>query len=72
MLTVKQVAERLQVTPLTVRRWLKRGELTGIVISDRGGWRIDPESVEQFIARRRPWAPAPRPAPDEEGEQRGP
>ena len=53
LLTVNEVAERLRVTPLTVRRWLKSGELVGIQLGDRAGWRIDPDDLARFIAQRK-------------------
>ena len=39
-LTVNEVAERLIVTPLTVRRWLNAGALSGMQLGDRAGCRI--------------------------------
>jgi excisionase family DNA binding protein len=39
-LTVNEVAERLNVTPLTVRRWLNAGALSGMQLGDRAGCRI--------------------------------
>ncbi|MDF3017191.1 MAG: Helix-turn-helix domain, partial [Thermomicrobiales bacterium] len=36
-LTVNEVAERLRVTPLTVRRWLNSGALGGIHLGNRAG-----------------------------------
>ncbi len=52
-LTVNQVAERLKVTPLTVRRWLNNGELDGIQLGDRAGWRITEAALDAFLAARR-------------------
>lgn len=52
-LTVNEVAERLKVTPLTVRRWLKAGDLVGIQLGDRAGWRITEADLEQFLSERR-------------------
>jgi excisionase family DNA binding protein len=54
LLTVSQVAERLQLNQETIRRWLRDGRLTGIDLgSDSGGWRIDPADLDAFIADRR-------------------
>ena len=50
-LTVEEVAERLDVTQETVRRLLRRGELPGMQISKRSGWRMRPEDVDAFIRR---------------------
>jgi excisionase family DNA binding protein len=52
-LTVTEVAERLKVTPLTVRRWLNKGELVGIQLGDRAGWRITEADLADFLAARR-------------------
>ncbi len=53
-LTVNEVAERLKVTPLTVRRWLYNGELAGIRLSSgRAGWRITQADLDEFLAARR-------------------
>jgi excisionase family DNA binding protein len=48
-LTVEEVAERLDVTQETVRRLLRRGELPGMQISKRSGWRVRPDDVDAFI-----------------------
>ena len=37
--TVEQIAERLQVTEQTVRRWLRSGALVGRNFSGRTGYR---------------------------------
>lgn len=48
-LTVKDVAEKLDVSEYTVRYYLKKGELKGTKI---GGWRIKPNDLEAFIRSR--------------------
>ncbi len=53
MLTVDQVAERLQVNEQTVRRWLREGELTGVPFGGRTGWRVSEEDLQSFLDRRR-------------------
>jgi excisionase family DNA binding protein len=51
MLSVDEVAERLRLGVVTVRRWLRSGRLKGVRIgSARAGWRI-PESEVQRILR---------------------
>jgi len=47
LLKPEEVAERLAVTPKSIRQWLREGRLRGI----RAGrlWRIRPEDVEEFI-----------------------
>jgi excisionase family DNA binding protein len=53
MLTVDQVAERLQVNEQTVRRWLRDGQLTGVPFGGRTGWRINEDELQAFLDRRR-------------------
>lgn len=50
LLTTKEVAEILRISPRTVERLLKRGELKGI----RFGrwWRIPPSEVKSFIQKK--------------------
>jgi excisionase family DNA binding protein len=50
LLTVAQVAERLQVNPETVRRWLRGGRLRGLSLGRRGGYRITDGEYRRFIA----------------------
>ena len=55
-LTVQKVADRLDVSEQTVRRWLRSGELPGVLIADRAGYRIRPRDLDGFL-RSRGWAP---------------
>ena len=52
MLTVKQVAERLQVHVGTVRRWLESKELSGVNLRGKAGWRIPEYALQQFLKER--------------------
>jgi len=45
LLTVREVAELLRVSPLTVKRWGKRGKLPPIRINSRGDRRYRKEAV---------------------------
>lgn len=45
LLTVREVAEILRVSPLTVKRWGKRGKLPAIRINSRGDRRYKKEAV---------------------------
>lgn len=51
MLTVQQVADRIQVNPETVRNWIRNGELDALDIG--GEYRIAPSDLEDFIQRRK-------------------
>jgi len=55
-LTVQQIAERLQMHEQTIRKWLRTGELSGVLLGDKGGWRVRPRDLEVFL-RGRGWAP---------------
>lgn len=45
LLTVKEVAALLRVSPLTIKRWGKRGKLPPIRINTRGDRRYRKEAV---------------------------
>jgi excisionase family DNA binding protein len=48
------VAERLRVSPETVRRYLRRGWLRGVVLGGRStGYRIEEEELARFLAANR-------------------
>ena len=51
LLTVRQVAARLNLSEWTIRRWLREGKLKGVWLSDRAGWRVRPSEVEAFLRR---------------------
>ena len=53
MLTTKEVADRLQVKPITVQRWLhgvggQPPKLRGTKLPGRAGWRVPVEEVERL------------------------
>ncbi len=56
LMTVEQVAERLQVNPETVRRWLRRGELEGVNLGHKAGYRVTEAQLQEFIESRKPAA----------------
>lgn len=49
LLSVEQVARRMNVTIFTVRRWLKTGILTGYKVS--GEWRVAPSDLEALLRK---------------------
>lgn len=50
MLTVDQVGQRLQVSPWTVRKWLREGKLGGVNFGGQVGWRISETDVQKLLA----------------------
>jgi excisionase family DNA binding protein len=48
--TVKELAERLEVSEATVRQWIKAGELRAIDIGK--GWRIADTDLDRFLRAR--------------------
>lgn len=49
LLTVKEVAKILRVSPLTIKRWGKRGKLPAIRINSRGDRRYKKEAVMYLL-----------------------
>jgi excisionase family DNA binding protein len=49
-LTVRQVADRLNLRTEAVRRWLRDGRLHGTRAFDRGNWHITESELQRFIA----------------------
>jgi len=50
ILTVRQIAEKLQVNTETVYRWLRDGKLTGYRANRL--WRIGESDLEAFLKQR--------------------
>jgi len=53
LLTVPEVADRLRCHQETVRKMLRRGELTGIKMpsANRGGtWKVGESSLDRFMS----------------------
>ena len=49
LLTVREVAELLRVSPLTVKRWGKKGKLPAIRINSRGDRRYRKETILRLL-----------------------
>ena len=47
LLTVQQVAIRLQVHPETILRWLRRNQLQGLKVGKQ--WRIKQDQLQTFL-----------------------
>jgi len=50
ILTVRQIAEKLQVNTETVYRWLRKGKLTGYRANRL--WRVGESDLEAFLNRK--------------------
>ena len=50
ILTVRQIAEKLQVNTETVYRWLRDGKLVGYRANRL--WRVGEQDLEAFLKRR--------------------
>ncbi|MGE4268469.1 MAG: helix-turn-helix domain-containing protein [Deferribacterales bacterium] len=53
-LTIYQVAKMLQVSHITVRRWIKEAKLIAwnTNLEGHGRWRVPKESLEEFLQSR--------------------
>jgi excisionase family DNA binding protein len=51
LLTVRQAAQVLNVSPKTIRRWAQLKKLKGMKIGSRGDWRFTKEELEKMIKR---------------------
>lgn len=52
-LTVEDIAERLQVSQETVRRWIRSGKLAVLDLGGpKAGYRVKPDELDRFIEER--------------------
>jgi len=51
LLTIRQVAEILNVHVETLRRWDKSGKLKAIRLNERGDRRYDPKDIESIFGK---------------------
>jgi excisionase family DNA binding protein len=49
LLTVPEVAAALRVDENTVRRWLRRGRLSGVNLGHRIGYRVRQSELDRFL-----------------------
>ena len=49
LLTAKEVAKIFRVTPLTIKRWIKKGKLAALRINSRGDIRIKKSAVRWIL-----------------------
>jgi excisionase family DNA binding protein len=59
LLTIEQVANRLQVHPRTIRRAIESGELPAVDLPFRGGLRVKSEALDGWFAEHAVTPPAP-------------
>jgi excisionase family DNA binding protein len=52
LLTVEEVARRLNVHIDTVRRWIRNGEIQAINLGGPAGYRISQGALDRFIRER--------------------
>lgn len=53
LLTVAEIAERLQVDEQTVRRWIRQGRLAAHNFGGKAGYRIQPSALAAFLESTR-------------------
>lgn len=51
LLTPEEAADRLNVSPMTVRKWLRSGKLRGVKVSVL--WRVRESDLDAFIEEKR-------------------
>jgi excisionase family DNA binding protein len=55
LLTVRQVAQQLLVSEVTVRRWIRNGTIRGASrVTARSGWRVRQSEVDRLLRPERP------------------
>jgi excisionase family DNA binding protein len=54
LMTIREVAELLRVSPLTLKRWGKRGKLNAIRINSRGDRRYKKSAVYAALGMEEP------------------
>ena len=52
VLTIEEVAYVLQVTPLTLKRWEKRGQIKAIRINTRGDRRYHKDEIYRVLGMK--------------------
>lgn len=53
LLTVQEVADTLKVSEKTVRRLIKRGDITAYKVGDRGQLRVKEAELERYVDSQR-------------------
>lgn len=63
LLTPKEVAKIMSVSPRTIKEWLRRGDIGGVKI--RNLWRIRTSDLEKFIQQGNPESRNDKDLPEE-------
>ncbi|SMO73566.1 helix-turn-helix domain-containing protein [Melghirimyces algeriensis] len=50
LITPEKAGERLSVSPVTIRKWLRQGKLRGTKIFG-SGWRVREDEIDRFIKK---------------------
>lgn len=53
LLTVQEVSDTMKVSEKTIRRLIKRGDLTAYKVGDRGQLRVKERDLEQYVDAQR-------------------
>lgn len=55
LLTIEQVADRLQVHPRTVQAWIRKGDLIGVRLGTgrTSAWRVEPAQLQAYLEKNR-------------------
>ena len=55
-LTVEEIVDMLKVHEQTVRRWLREGELRGVLLGRKAGYRVRESDLAAFLQARDTWS----------------
>lgn len=48
-LTLSAAAKKIGISPITLRRWLLSGRITGVAKDRNGWWIFEPQDIERII-----------------------
>ena len=54
LLTPEEVADKLGMSPKTIRDWCRSGQISGVKVGKAGLWRIPQEELDKLIAESKP------------------
>lgn len=56
-LTVEEAAQALRVSERAMADLLREGKIKGVKIGNRGGWRIHPQAIHDYLLKGDPGTP---------------